>query len=207
MAVTGVKSLTNLLQQGSVWRGSKSTLADAAVLSSGFCELDELIGGGWPKGALVEIISEASLGLSLLIPVLLKLSKQPYWLAWINSPYIPYAPRLQSLGIDTRKILLLRKLADEQALWAAEQALQSGNCKVVMLWPSKLNTAQIRRLQLAAETGDCLGVLFRPRSARALPSVAALRLQVEADEQALLLRLLKRRGGWSANTRLRICVG
>ena len=131
------------------------------------------------------------------MPLLARLSDKPAWLAWVNSPYLPYAPRLQALGIDTGKILLLRKLADEQALWAAEQALRSGNCSVVMFWPGKLGTAQIRRLQLAAEAGDCLGILFRPRSASSQASVAALRLLVEADAQALSIQLLKRRGGWA----------
>jgi len=189
--------LEHLLRQNEIWRGTDRRQADDAVLATGFAELDGLIGGGWPRGALVEIFSSATLGLSLLVPLLARLSDKPAWLAWVNSPYLPYAPRLQALGIDTGKILLLRKLADEQALWAAEQALRSGNCSVVMFWPGKLGTAQIRRLQLAAEAGDCLGILFRPRSASSQASVAALRLLVEADAQALSIQLLKRRGGWA----------
>jgi len=192
--------LQHLLRQGKIWRGAESRLADDAVLGTGFAELDDLAGGGWPKAALVEVFSSGTLGLSLLVPVLARLSKKPAWLAWINSPYLPYAPRLQALEIDTGKILLLRKLTDEQALWAAEQALRSGNCSMVMLWPGMLDSAQIRRLQLAAETGACLGILFRPQSASAQASVAALRLQVEADEQGLSVQLLKRRRGWAGGS-------
>ena len=200
--------LQHLLSQGEVWRGTDRRQADDAVLATGFDELDDLIGGGWPRGALVEIFSSTTQGLSLLVPVLARLSDKPAWLAWVNSPYLPYAPRLQALGVDTGKILLLRKLADEQALWAAEQALRSGNCSVVMFWPGKLVTAQIRRLQLAAEAGACLGILFRPRSASSQVSVAALRLGVEADAQALSIQLLKRRGGWGGGSvRLTPCFG
>jgi cell division inhibitor SulA len=200
--------LQHLLRQGEVWRGADRRQSDDAVLATGFARLDDLIGGGWPRGALVEILSSAALGLSLLVPVLARLGDKPAWLAWINSPYLPYAPRLQALGIDTGKILLLRKLADEQALWAAEQALRSGNCSMVMLWPGKLGIAQIRRLQLAAEAGACLGILFRPQSASSQVSAAALRLRVEADAQALSIQLLKRRGGWAGGSiKLASCFG
>ncbi len=194
------KKLQHLLRQGDVWLGTEKRLADTAVLCTGFSALDGLIGGGWPRSALVEILSSGTLGLSLLVPVLARLSDKPAWLAWINSPYLPYAPRLQALGIDTGKILLLRKLADEQALWAAEQVLRSGNCSVVMLWSGKLSTAQVRRLQLAAEAGACLSVLFRPQSADRQASVAALRLRVEADMKALSVQLLKRRGSWAGGS-------
>ena len=208
MEAVKTAKLQHLLSQGEVWRGTDCRRADDAVLATGFDKLDDLIGGGWPRGALVEIFSSTAQGLSLLLPVLARLSDKPAWLAWVNSPYLPYAPRLQALGIDTGKILLLRKLADEQALWAAEQALRSGNCSVVMFWPGKLATAQVRRLQLAAEAGACLGILFRPKPASSQASVAALRLEVEADAQALSIQLLKRRGGWARGSiRLAPCFG
>ena len=97
--------LQHLLSQGEVWRGTDRRQADDAVLATGFDELDDLIGGGWPRGALVEIFSSTTQGLSLLVPVLARLSDKPAWLAWVNSPYLPYAPRLQALGVDTGKIL------------------------------------------------------------------------------------------------------
>lgn len=208
MGAVKTAKLQHLLSQGKVWRGAEQRLAGDAVLATGFAELDELTGGGWPRAALVEILSSSTQGLSLLVPALARLSGKPAWLAWINSPYLPYAPRLQALGIDTGKILLLRKLADEQALWASEQALRSGNCSMVMLWPGRLGMAQIRRLQLAAEAGSCPGILFRPRSAADQPSAAALRLQVEADAQAeaLTVQLLKRRGGWAGGS-IKLCFG
>jgi len=194
------EKLQQLLRQGKVWRAAEQRAIDDAVLSTGFAELDELVGGGWPKGALVEILSSGVQGLSLLAPALVQLSDQYAWMAWINSPHLPYVPRLQALGIDTGKILLLRKLRDEQAFWAAEQVLRSGNCSVVMFWSDRLGTTQIHRLQLAAAEGGCLAVLFRPSSASRQASVAALRLQVEVEAQSLSIQLLKRRGGWAGGS-------
>jgi len=43
--------LEHLLRQNEIWRGTDRRQADDAVLDTGFAELDELIGGGWPRGA------------------------------------------------------------------------------------------------------------------------------------------------------------
>ena len=46
--------------------------------------------------------------LRLLMPALRALSNtQNRWLAWINPPFIPYAPALQAAGIESSKILLI----------------------------------------------------------------------------------------------------
>jgi hypothetical protein len=54
---------------------------------------------------------------------------------------------------------------------------------------------QIRRLQLAAERGDTLGVLFRPREAARDSSPAILRIAVEPAAPGARVTLLKSRGG------------
>ena len=54
----------------------------------------------------------------------------------------------------------------------------------------------LRRLQLAAETGNALAVLYRPRRAADTASPAALRLELEPTATGLHIRVLKRRGGW-----------
>ena len=50
----------------------------------------------------------------------------------------------------------------------------------------------LRRLQVAEETGQCLGFAFRDSRLARNPSPAALRVQVDTDYQ---LRVLKCRGG------------
>jgi hypothetical protein len=50
-------------------------------------------------------------------------------------------------------------------------------------------------LQLAAEKGRTLGVLFRPRQAASESSSAVLRMVVEPAEQGARVTLLKSRGG------------
>ena len=65
---------------------------------------------------------------------------------------------------------------------------------MVMAW-AELQARHIRRLQLAAEKGRTLGVLFRPQSAARQASTAVLRLLVQPAEQGARVTLLKSRGG------------
>jgi cell division inhibitor SulA/protein ImuA len=58
-----------------------------------------------------------------------------------------------------------------------------------------LRAKDIRRLQLAAEKGRALGVLFRPQRAASESSSAVLRVTVEPVEQGARITLLKSRGG------------
>jgi hypothetical protein len=59
-------------------------------------------------------------------------------------------------------VLIVRPKKSTEALWAAEQALSSGNCAAVLLWPDALDDAASRRLQLAAEKGYSWAIVFRP---------------------------------------------
>jgi len=193
-------NLAELLQRGSVWRGQESAVAGEQMLASGISGLDARIGGGWPRTGLIEILSPGIAGLSLLVPVLARLSAEPGWQSWINPPYIPYAPALLARGINADRVLLVREVDNDQALWAGEQALRSGTSTVVLLWVKRITTAQTRRLQLAAETGATLGVLFRSARDVQQSSVAGLRLQVSTEADALQVRVLKRRSGWAGGS-------
>ena len=194
-------TLDTLLQRSDVWRGGRLTAAVAAV-PSGFGELDELLpGGGWPQGALTEIMmSRQGIGaLRLLIPALARLSQGDRWICWVAPPYIPYAPALLNAGIDLSRILLVHPRAQQDGLWAVEQSLRSGNCAAVLAWPTLDDTVVFRRLQLAAEAGDALAVLFRARPFVQRPSTAALRLELSSEaDGGLSVSILKRRGGWAA---------
>ena len=77
------------------------------------------------------------------------------------------------------------------ALWATEQCLRAGCLSAVLCWPQKVDDRALRRLQVAAESGQALAFAFRDARVAAQPSPAALRLQFEAGQ----LRVLKCRGG------------
>jgi hypothetical protein len=193
-------TLDALLQRADIWRGDRLTTGIKSV-PSGFAELDALLpGGGWPQGALTEIMmTRQGIGaLRLLMPALARLSQGDRWICWVAPPHIPYAPALVNAGVDLSRILLVHPRAQQDGLWAVEQSLRSGNCAAVLAWPTLDDKAILRRLQLAAEAGDTLGILFRPRHFVQRPSAAALRIQLDPEiDGSLSVSILKRRGGWA----------
>ncbi len=191
-------SLDMVLQHPGIWRGDQLAHSGVETLSTGFAELDEqLPGGGWPRGALTEILIEREgIGeLRLLLPALVKASQQNGWLAWVAPPHVPYAPALAAAGVRLQRLLLARPSSAGDAWWTAEQALRSGACNAVLAWLAAPDERRMRRLQLGAESGRAWGVLFRSARAAQERSPAALRLRLETTQRGLAVHILKRRGG------------
>ncbi len=180
-----------------IWRGSELARTGCPGIATGFAALDaELPGGGWPCGALTEILPQhEGIGeLRILGPALARLAAQGKFIAWIAPPYLPYAPALAAAGIALERVLIVKTTRDGDSLWAAEQALRSAACGGVLVWPREIRYTQLRRLQLAAEDSRCLAVLFRPTEAAREPSPAVLRIALATSAGGLALSIFKRRG-------------
>ncbi len=214
------QQLQELLAHPSVWRGRSRAAVE--TLSTGFAALDAgLPGGGWPRHGLVEILTpQPGVGeLYLLLPVLAALSRTTpaRWCTWVSPPHEPYAPALESHGVALDRMLVVRPpqgLAPHSSrrpffvkegdgvhlnMWAQEQALRSGACGMALAWLPRASPRAIRRLQLAAEQGRALGVLFRSQRFAHLASPAMLRVALEPMKEpgrhGARLTLIKSRGG------------
>ena len=159
-----------------------------------------LPGGGWPRHGLIEILTpHPGVGeLYLLLPALAALSQASpaRWCTWVSPPHEPFAPALQAHGVALDRMLVVRT---HLPLWAHEQALRSGACEMALAWLPRASPRAIRRLQLAAEQGRTLGVLYRSQRFAHLASPAMLRVLLEpwktADKHGARVSLLKSRGG------------
>jgi len=186
-----------LLDRPDIWRGDSLSQAGAPTLPCGFPGLDaELPGGGWPVGALTEILpAHEGIGeLRLLGPALAGLSKRGLRLVWIAPPHLPYAPALAAAEIDIAKLVVVRAALPKETLWATEQALASNACGAVLAWPQGAKYAELRRLQIAAEGGRAPAFLFRVPEAASESSPAPLRIALGTSDGGLAVRVLKRRG-------------
>jgi hypothetical protein len=198
-----MSALQALLQNPAIWRGDESARVALPSIPTGFAALDdELPGGGWPRGALGELLTERrGIGeLSLLVPALAQLSRQDGWLMLIAPPFIPYAPALAARGIRLSKVIVVNTASDRDTWWAAEQSLRAGNCPAVLAWPSAIAEQGLRRLQLAAEEGGSFGVVFGEAARSAVSSPAPLRLRLGVRQERLSVKILKRRGSGQTPT-------
>ncbi|MBS0389466.1 MAG: translesion DNA synthesis-associated protein ImuA [Proteobacteria bacterium] len=171
--------------------------ARAVVVPTGFAQLDAALpGGGWPVGAITELMPEAQgIGeLSLLMPALAQLCRAGRYLAWIAPPCLPYPPALVQHGLALERMLLVQAHDARAVLWATEQVLRCPAIGAVLAWPASLDDRRVRRLQLAAEAGGSCGLLYRPPAAAQQHSPAALRLKLSARDDGLHVDIHKARG-------------
>lgn len=215
-------ALGELLNHSALWRASDphssrpQSGTDQTVVSSGFAELDQCLpGGGWPTGALLEILHDIrGIGeLSLLLPAMARVIRDGRWLLCVMPPYRIAAPAMQAHGIDSQRVLVVRDCSYDESIWACEQAMRSGACGAVLIWAQAFerearasqhrSDQSLRRLQLAATASNTLAVLFRDVRERANASAAAVRVQLQPRDGGLDVELFKSRGGRPVTVHLR----
>ncbi|QSX31595.1 translesion DNA synthesis-associated protein ImuA [Shewanella cyperi] len=192
-----VHALPSLLARQDIWVGQEIAPLVPGH-GSGFDSLDALLPDrGWPRQGVCELIcSHPGLGeLALLSPLLATLSRQSDALVLLVAPsLLPVPQYLLQQGIAMERLYWVDSRDRKEQLWAMEQALSSGGCQLVLAWLTHLSLSEARRLQLASEKGQSLGIVCLPSQPEAHP--VPLKLALEPGEGAQVrLRLLKRRGG------------
>jgi protein ImuA len=194
-----------------VWHAHALSQAALPVLATGDAALDaQLPGGGWPIGALTEILQPPGVHSEwrLLLPALVHCGHGPVVL--VGAPHLPFAPALAAQGLAAQRLLWVRTPAADARLWACEQALRCAEVNAVLAWLPQARSDQLRRLQMAAAEYSKLLFVMRPEAAQDDASPAALRLHLQPHaalttqgtaaspprlpSDALQLHLLKRRG-------------
>lgn len=177
-----------------VWRGTEQ--AQIRTEPTGFDVLDcALPGGGWPLGAVSEVL-HAQLGvgeLSLALPLVARLTQAGRPVAFVAPPMLPYAPRLAAAGVRLAHLLVVDRDSEQNALWCAEQLLRAA-AGAVLLWIEKADAHALRRLQLAAEENDSCVLLYRSERHAAESTPSALRLRIWRQNAAPQVEVLKCRG-------------
>lgn len=136
------------------------------------------------RGALTEICTLQSSdgregavtdsGLQHMLPALAGMCNSR-WLVLVAPPEIPSAHQFRAAGIDPSRVLLVHPRV-AKGLSVMERALRSGTCGAVLVWLQQRDGQTLQRLRLAAETGRCWGVLFRPSARTADEAPAQIEL-------------------------------
>ena len=186
-----------------LWRASQLAPTSTDCLDTGYAVLSQqLPGGGWPLGVMTELLlpQHGAGELRLLRPALEQLAPRPVVL--VQPPHEPQA--LAAQGIDPARLLWIRGAnqtdarsrgrQSSEALWAAEQVLRSGCCGALLLWQNHVRGETLRRLHLAAQSGNTLFVMMRPLAAAQDASPAPLRLSVTPAPGGIEIGFVKRKG-------------
>ncbi|HEX7349207.1 MAG TPA: translesion DNA synthesis-associated protein ImuA [Rhodanobacteraceae bacterium] len=187
-------AIDTLIRERRVWRG-QPTAPPPSAQPTGWPALDAALPtGGWPEAALSEILiaADGAGELQLVLPTLARLTQRGRRVSVVAPPYRVYAPAWRAAGVDLRWLTIIETAPDNIA-WSLEQCLRSGACAAVLGWPGRADDRTLRRLQVAAATGQTLGFVFRDRAALGNPSPAALRLEVGVQPARYIVH--KCRGG------------
>jgi protein ImuA len=132
-----------------IWRGSQLGGRHTRVVTCGDAALSaELPGGGWPQGALTDLlVQQPGCGeIRLLRPALAALANRP--LMFLQPPHRVQPAALAWWGLPALNISVLRAAKTADALWAAEQVLRAGTCAVLIFWQSHVRPESLRGLHL-----------------------------------------------------------
>ena len=192
--------LATLLERADIWQSSAPQQPRHSVATR-YDLLDSVLHqGGWPTKALTELLCDqpGSGELQLFMPAIKKLCRPGRQLIFISPPQQPYAPALQQAGISPEQVLVIQPRTSADQFWAVEQVLRADLAGALLVWPQQTpDLAQLRKLQLAAQSNQGLSLLMRPCSAALESSPAALRLQLEPTTKGCQLTIIKQRGGWA----------
>ena len=188
--------LETLINKRTLWQGNYTPKPEATMRTS-YAELDQQLQGGIPKQGVIDLQSDIGIGeLRLLFPYLRdRHEQQSRLLVYIAPPMQINGEMLAAFGIQLSRVLVIETKDSQESLWAAEQCLKSGCCHTALLWQNNLQIHQIKRLQLAAQKGAALQVIFRPQQKNSIPLPTTLSLRLDTRPQGLKVTVNKRKGG------------
>jgi hypothetical protein len=179
----------------SLWRASQLARSRGRVVDTGYPALSsELPGGGWPVGALVDLlVQRPGVGeLRMLRPALATVAARPVVL--LQPPHTPNAHGLSYIGLPVDKVMQVKAPKTADALWSAEQVLRAGTCGALVFWMQHVQASSLRRLHLAAQASETLFFMVRPAASAQDSSPAVLRLLVKPAADGVAVEIVKRRG-------------
>lgn len=195
---TSARILSLASVHADVWHADALAGAPGRILATGDALLDaQLPGGGWPLGALTEILQMPGVHSEwrLLLPALARSGTGAVVL--VGAPHVPFGPALGAQGLNLNRLLWVMAQDAPQRLWSTEQALRCADVDAVLAWLPQTRPDQLRRLQMAAADYAKLLFVLRPEQAQHESSPAVLRLWVSPAKEvpdALDVQVLKRRG-------------
>ena len=163
-------------------------MASDQVFSSGCAGLDHCLpAGGYLPGSVVESLrATPACGASYLAfaAAAAAMRASQGFLLVVDTRHEIYPPALLSHGINLDKVIFVRPDSQADALWSVDQGLRTPAVAAVVAELELVDDRAARRLQLAAEQGNGLGLLLRSIAARRAPSWAEVQWIVRGAARA-----------------------
>lgn len=126
--------ITNQFGAGSIMKLGDAHKVDVELISSGALSLDLALGGGYPKGRILEIYGPESSGkTTLTLHAIAEVQKAGGTAAFIDAEHALDPAYARRLGVDTDNLLVSQPDNGEQALEIAETLVRSNAVDLVVV--------------------------------------------------------------------------
>jgi recombination protein RecA len=126
--------ITKQFGDGSIMKLGEGHRANVELVSSGALSLDLALGGGFPKGRIIEIYGPESSGkTTLALHAIAQIQKQGGTAAFIDAEHALDPSYARKLGVDTDNLLVSQPDNGEQALEIAETLVRSNAVDLVIV--------------------------------------------------------------------------
>ncbi|EKD92563.1 MAG: hypothetical protein ACD_28C00403G0006 [uncultured bacterium] len=138
--------------KGSIMRLGESKSIQVETISTGSLSLDLALGGGIPKGRIVEIYGPESSGkTTLALHVIAEVQKNKGYAAFIDAEHALDPDYAKKIGVDVDNLLISQPDNGEQALEITETLVRSNAVDVIVI---DSVAALVPRAEIEGEMGD-----------------------------------------------------
>lgn len=126
--------ITKQYGDGAIMRLGEYHQADVEVIPSGSISLDIALGGGYPKGRIIEIFGPESSGkTTLTLHAIAEIQKQGGTAAFVDAEHALDPAYAKKLGVDTANLLVSQPDNGEQALEITETLVRSNAVDLIVV--------------------------------------------------------------------------
>ena len=129
-----IAQITKQFGDGSIMKLGDSKKIDVQLIPSGSLSLDLALGGGYPKGRIIEIYGPESSGkTTLTLHAIAEIQKQGGTAAFIDAEHALDPAYAKRIGVDTANLLISQPDNGEQALEICETLVRSGAVDLIVV--------------------------------------------------------------------------
>lgn len=149
-----LESIEKQYGKGSIMKLGESTHTKVETIPTGAISLDLALGGGFPKGRIIEVYGPESSGkTTLTLHAIAEVQRQGGTAAFIDAEHALDPSYAQRIGVDTQNLLLSQPDNGEQALEITETLVRSNAVDLIVV---DSVAALVPRAEIEGDMGDSL---------------------------------------------------
>lgn len=131
---SAMKEIESRFGEGAIMRVGDSVSQKIERVTSGSLSIDIALGGGWPRGRIIEVYGPESAGkTTLCLHAVAEFQREGGAVGFVDAEHSLDLEYAKKIGVDTDSLLLSQPDCGEQALEIVEALIRSGEVKLIVV--------------------------------------------------------------------------